>query len=471
MKKKNVYIFGLIEKFVPQGIYLLTNILLAHFLTPNEFGAIGVLAIFIAIANTLCDSGLGGSLVKEKNLTSDDCSTVFVFNLSISIIAYLIIYLTANYIENFYKINGLAEITRWLSLILVINAFSMVPRSLLFKELKFSKLAFISIVSMIIAALCSFIGVALNWGSYSLIAFQIGNAVCSLIMFKLITKFKYIFRFSLRSFKKLFSFGLFTTICGFVDAIYENILSIILGINLGATVVGYYDQAKKLENGSAYSIVSALNNVSFPYLVKYVDSLNDFKAQANIILRGSIAIFFPMLGFIAIYSSFIVNLLFGEKWGPVTPFLTLLMVNGMIYIAESTLRNNIKSLGYVKYLANITIIKRLLGICIIIIFLTISPFSTLYGLILSTLIGFIINAKLYCKIINFNLLDFLKDLVQMLLYPISIIGVLILIHSFVFLEYQWLQLIAGIVAMILYYLLLLPRLIGFNLIYYLKTSR
>ena len=178
-----------------------------------------------------------------------------------------------------------------------------------------------------------------------------------------------------------------------------------------------------------------------------------------------------MLGFIAIYSSFIVNLLFGEKWGPVTPFLTLLMVNGMIYIAESTLRNNIKSLGYVKYLANITIIKRLLGICIIIIFLTISPFSTLYGLILSTLIGFIINAKLYCKIINFNLLDFLKDLVQMLLYPISIIGVLILIHSFVFLEYQWLQLIAGIVAMILYYLLLLPRLIGFNLIYYLKTSR
>ncbi len=462
MKNKRAYIWGFAEKFIPQGIYLLTNIILARFLTPQEFGTVGVLAIFIAIATTLSDSGLGGSLIKEQTLSKEDYSTVFSFNLWISSFLYFVIFISAGYIESFYHIDGLANITRCLTLILILNAFCIVPKSILIKQLQFQRLALISIVSIIFASVSAFVCCALNCGAYSLVAFQLGNALMSLILLSIQSHTHISFNFSKHSFKRLFSFGAFTTICGIIDAIYENILSLLIGKFLNVKSVGFYDQAKKLENGSAYAMVNTINAVAFPILTKSANDILQFKREAQSILKTCITIFFPLLATVALFSDIIIRLLFGEDWMGAAPYLSFLMVNGMIYIIESSLRNNIKSLGAVRNLALVTLLKRVIGITIICLSILISSTAMLYGLIISTFIGCLINAILYCKLIMHGLGEFLLSIFKMLLIPCSIIVLCIIVYFSGIFPMSISMTISGILLLI-YYLIQLPSVKRFSL--------
>ncbi len=431
MHNKKSYIWGFINTFSTQGIYLLTNIVLAHFLTPQEFGTIGVLTIFISLSTVLTDSGMGGSLIKEQDITKDDISTVFTFNLSISIVLYLIIFFCANIIEHFYSINGLATITRILCIILIINAFQFVQKSILYKKLCFKKVAVISTLSISVASIVAFITCYFQWGVYSLVAFQITNSLIQTVLYSYNSRHLYDIKFIPASFKKLFSFGAFTTLSSIVDSIYENILSVLFGKFLGVKSVGFYDQAKKLENGSAYSLVTTINTVSFPILAKCADKHEFLKKEADSIFSTWLFISIPLLGIIALYSEFVVVLLFGNKWIGTSPYLSLLMVNGIIYIAESIIRNNIKSLGEVKQLSIITLFKRILGIGIILSFILISSYAMLYGLLLSTFLGFIINSIFYCKIIKDSFIKFFLNCVKCTLIPIVFLFILYILREWI----------------------------------------
>ena len=126
MQSSKLYIYGLGGKFIPQAIYMLTNIILARLLSPADFGVIGILAIFFMIAETMMDAGLGGSLINKKNVSKLDCSTVFVFNLTVSHLMYAALFVCADYIESYFGIEGLSTVTRVVSLVFVINSCGLV---------------------------------------------------------------------------------------------------------------------------------------------------------------------------------------------------------------------------------------------------------------------------------------------------------------------------------------------------------
>ncbi len=414
MKNKVIYIWGGVEKFLPEGLYLITNIILARYLTPQDFGTVGVLAVFIAIAGILTDSGLGGSLVKEHTITKLDCSTVFVFNLIISLTIYVFLFVCAPYIEGFYKIPDLKIITRYLCLIFVINSIGLVPKSLLIKELKFKKIAISSLCGITTASIFSFIGCYLNLGVYVLVIFQLSCSIITTTSLLLLSKYSISFKFSYTSFRKLVSFGVFSTICGVIDSIYENVLSVLFGKFINAKFLGYYDQAKKLERGSASSVSTALNNVSFPILSKLKKYNSEFTQESFKILKFSIITFFPLLSIISIYSDYIVILLFGEKWYQSSPILSILMINGMVFMIESNIRNNIKSLGNVKQLALMTAIKRIIGIAVIMSFMLISKYAMIYGLVASTFVGVLVNVMLFCKLTNIKFINYIIILIKII---------------------------------------------------------
>jgi len=428
MRNKSAYIWGILGKIGPQGINLLINMVLARFLTPDDFGKVGVLAVFITVSMTLSESGLGGSLINEDEISKKDCQTVFTFNLGISIFFYLLMFLCAYPIQKFFNIPGLESVVRSLALVFILSAVCIVPKSIMIRDLKFKELTVISIISYIIGGIVALVGCHYNWGVYALVAFQLAVVATTSILTNYFAKYHISIGFSYDSFKRLFSFGAFTTLCNIIDSFYENIISILFGKFAGLSIVGYYDQARKIETSSSNSVVTTVNLVSFPILTRLRADKIAFKSEADSIFKYLSQCLVPLLCIISIYSKEVITIFLGKNWIDASPILSVLMLNGIAFLCESLVRNNIKSLGEVKLLANITIIKRFLGIGIICSFLLISDFALLYGLVASTLLGFLVNVWLYCRIVSISFIRQVSNYFQYLLLPGCVSGMCFAIY-------------------------------------------
>lgn len=431
MQNKKAYIWGGISKIAPAAIQLLTNMLLARFLTPDDFGTIGVLNVIFLVANVLVEAGLGASLIKEKTILKQDCSTIAVFNLGVSSFLYISLYFFAPYIEAYFAISGLSTIVRWLSLTFIIGAIGLVPRALLIRELRFGILSIITIVSILLSSIVSIFMAYYGCGVYSLVGFQLINVLITSVMVIIISHYSFSVKFNVNSFKRLFSFGFFTTVISVIDTIYENLLTILTGKYLNISQAGYISQAKKLEEGMTSSIALTITNVNFPIMTKLKDDLPKFKDEAISLMKAIIKLIFPSLLFIILFSEHIIKILFGEEWLPASFYLSALMWAGMILILETLLKSYIKSLCAVKSLLNITFIKRIIGVIMILLILVINTEWLVYGYILSSFTGFIFNAYLYSRLIKSSIFSLLFDILKVIIPSLTCFIVLITIQSFV----------------------------------------
>ena len=371
---------------------------LTRIISPEDFGKVGTLSIFFVVANTLMDAGLGGSLIKESHLTKRDCSTISSFNVTVSLFLYCLLFLFAPLIESFYGVEGLAKVSRLLCLIFVINSFGLVPRALLTRNLRFKTLSIISIISVTVAAIVSIILAFNDYRVYALIAYQVTNSICNVLISTVVSGYWVSFGFSSDSFKRLFKFGVFTTISTTIDTIYENLTTTLFGKFLNMQEAGYLHQAKRLEEFPSQGITTTISNVSFPVLTKLRDDRTRFNAECNSTFKIVLLLLTPLLLSIALYSKPIIVLLFGDMWIPAAPYLSVLIWASVFQIAETLVRSFIKASCEVELLLKYTVIKRIIGIVIILVFLFIDPPLALYGYVISSAIGYIINLSAFSKI-------------------------------------------------------------------------
>ena len=219
MQHKSAYIWGLIGKFGPQCLHLLTTMILARFLTPEDFGMIGVLSIIFVVANTLLDSGLGGSLVKEKEISPIDCSSIGVFNLAVSLTIYIILFLFANSIEQYFNIDGLSIVVRTISLVFPISAFGIVPKAMLNRKLAFRQSCYNSLVGVVFASLISIIAAYCGVGVMALVLYQIVVTGVTVICNYASSSYHFHISFSWVSLKRLLPFGVTTTIITVINTV------------------------------------------------------------------------------------------------------------------------------------------------------------------------------------------------------------------------------------------------------------
>ncbi len=403
--KVSPFIWGISSRVTQQVLSFANTLILARFLSPEEFGKVGVLAILIKLATLLADSGMGGSLVKEQNLTKKDCSTVFVFNLFFSCLLYLILFFLAPAFEHYFSIDGLTAVSRVATLPFVINALTIVPRSLCIKRLEFDKIFYVTLLSTLLSII---IAVFLAWkgcGVWALISYSIANAFFSNIGFHIVGKYLPSLSFSLTSFKKLFSFGLFTTLSAVIDTIYENVLSILLGKNVGAVEVGYYSQAKKIEEAPSLSLSITVGSVAFPILCKIVDDQNAFKMQAKKIQSTLMSLATPVMLLLSVYSKPIISFLLGDDWLPASHYLSLLSIAGIFLILENTNRTFIKSEGRSDLMFFLAVIKRTISILILLISMSFGINAVLWAYVFTTFFCMFMNATALAKISSFSLLE------------------------------------------------------------------
>lgn len=449
MKNIGSYIWNFISKFSAQILWLITTMVLTRYLTPDDFGMIGVLSLIFMVANILSEAGLGGALVIQKELKEDDCSTIFTFNMVVSCSLYLLVLGLSNSIERFYEVEGLALVTRVICLVFVINAFACVPRTILYHRLQFKQLCIITIFSVVISSVISIVMAVMNFGVYSLVTYQISLAVLQLIGLLIVSKYRFVIAFRWSNFKSLFSFGFFTTFCGVIDTIYENLLAAIYGKCFNMTQAGYLSQAKKIEEASTQALLSTVNTTAFPILSKLKDDKAKFKLEALSIWKLIPILIFPILIVLMVYSKETILLLFGEQWLDASSYLSLLIIAGMFMIMDSITRNFIKSLGKVKELLYATVIKRIIACILIVVFAFISIDLIMYGYILSSIIGLIVNLYTYHTIGYISIGDIFKELIRPIIWILPLWA--LIVASYYCIPYLLLKLVVTILVILFYY--------------------
>lgn len=333
LKKKTIG--GLVWSFGDlignQGIQFLIQIILARLLLPEHFGLIGMILIFIALSNSLVDSGFTQALIRERHANQTDYSTVFYFNLVVSFLIYLILFLAAPAISRFFGEPQLVALVRVLSIGIVINAFAVIPKAMFAKEVNFKTQAKINLSSSILSGLFA-VGLALaGYGVWSLVLRQLSMNAIQSLLFTVTKKWVPSLVFSLASFKRLFGFGWKLLVSGMIDTFYTNVYFLIIGKQYSAAQLGYYTNASRFSEIVSQNLAATILRVTYPVLSSIQDEHERLKQSYKNITRLAAFLIFPVMVGMAAIGEPLVLLVFGEKWLPMVPYFQLLSIAGMLY--------------------------------------------------------------------------------------------------------------------------------------------
>lgn len=353
MAKTSVLIatmWALLQRFGTMLISFSTNIVLARLLMPEDFGTIGMLLIFIAVANTFVDGGLGAALIQRSSLTQEDKSTVFFSNLVLSVFIYLILFASSPWIANFYSTPLLSDLLRAQGLVLILQAFGVVQTALLSKSLDFKKISMSNLVGNLLGAITGIVLACCGFGVWSLVAKALATTLVTTILLWGLGGWLPTLCFSFLSLKNLFGFGGFVLLSSLMMTISNNIQTAILAKMFQADIIGNYTQARTLRNVASDSLSSVVGQVLYPDFSKNQND-NDV-LERKLSLSLSLLSFFsiPIMCLCIINADFLIHTLYGAKWDVAIPYFQILCIGGFFIPLQDVNISIIKAKGKSKIL-------------------------------------------------------------------------------------------------------------------------
>ncbi len=396
-------------------INFLSNLVLARLLMPEDFDCIGMLAIFLAVSNIFIQGGLGAALIQKKNPTKMDYSTVFYWNLVFSVVFYLILFVIAPFVARFYELPILQPMLRVQSSVLIIQSFAIVQITQLQKRMNFRALAIRNMAAALAGTLIAIPLALRGYGAWSLVASAITAAIVNVLLLWILSEWRPSLEFSFASLKGLFSFGGLMLLSSLAETLYVNLQGLIIGKRFPAGNLGYYMQAKKLEEVPVTGLSSIVNEVTFPAFATLQDDPNRLLEGVRKSTKALVFLNFPMMILLIIIALPLITLLYGAKWETSVPYFQILCISGLIYTINTLNTNVIKALGKGKIYFLIQIIKRIIGIAMIFTGMTFGIYGLLWAVAGVSYISFIINAIVNKKLINYGIMSQLRDIIPCLL--------------------------------------------------------
>jgi len=407
--KKSVFLVGL-EKFSMILFQFVSSIILARLLTPEDYGIVAMIAIFISLSGILVDSGFGGALVYYKDVDTRDYSTVFWVNMALSVFLYVLMYMNADVISEFYHTPILSDLIKVLGLSVVFNSIGLIQFTILYKELAFKTLGIISVTSYILSALIAIALAYWGYGVWALIAQQVLASVLKTILYVICNRFVPKFYFSWQLLKKHWGFGSGLFFSTLLRTVYDNMYLQLIGKYCSVTNAGYYNQAKKLKDIPSNLFSNTFDTSLFPVFSKIEDE-QLFVDKYRMINRIFSFCFIPIFFIMAILSKDIVLWLLGEKWIESAWILSVMSIGAIFYIFESISRSIFKAKGKSGLIFRLDIVKRTSAILLMFIAVMLYELAGIvYVFVLNSVIGYLINQYYLSRIIPYSLLKALKDM-------------------------------------------------------------
>ncbi len=421
LKQKTVtgLMWSFVENSVQQGTNFIIGIILARLLLPREFGLIGMITIFIAISQAFIDSGFSQALIRKKDCTQADYSTVFFFNLVVGIFFYLLLFFMAGHISSFYQEPQLKLIVQVLGIDLIINALTMIQFTQLTRRIDFKLQTHITILASLGSGLISIVMAFKGYGVWSLVARSIGQHTFNVISLWYWNGWKPSWLFDRRSFKELYAFGSKLFISGLVDSTFTNLYYLVIGRYFSAVELGYYTRADLFQSLPSKNLTKVIQRVSYPVLTSIQNDTARLKSAYEKLIRSTMLFSFVLMIGMAAVAKPLVVVLIGEKWLPAVIYLQLLCFVGMFYPLHALNLNMLNVQGRSDLFLRLEIIKKLLTVPMIIIGVLSGIKILILGMLIISLIAYFLNSYWSGQLIGYSSLEQLKDILPSFLLALS----------------------------------------------------
>ncbi len=419
---KNKTVSGLkwsaFERIFSQGVQFILILVLAKLLGPKDFGLIGMLAIFIALGQVVIDSGFSSALIRKVDRTDIDYSTALYFNIIISCLIYFLLFIISPVIAKFYQQPELELLTKVIGLSLIINSFTIVPRTILTVDMNFRSLAKASITSVIIGGCIALILAYYKFGVWSLAGQILVVAACNTIFVNAIVKWTPSAKFSRTSFKYLFGFGGRLLISGILDTAYNNLYQIIIGKKFNASYVGQYTQANQISSIPAMTMTNIIQRVTYPLFSHMQHDSQKMDQYYLMTMKVASLFIFPVMAGIAVIAKPTITLLLGDQWLESAKIVFVLAMAYMLYPIHAINLNILQVKGRSDLFLKVEVIKKILGIAIIAGTMRYNIITMCIGFLIHSYLSLAINIYFTKKITELGFWKQIKEI-----FPIWIIAI------------------------------------------------
>lgn len=426
--------WGFIENFSSLAVTFLVGIVLARILTPQEYGLVGSLTIFIALSISFIDNGFSAAIIKKPNPTSEDLKTVFSTNLFISLLCYILLFALSKPIANFFSSQELVPLLRVLSIVLIINAFSIIQRVLLVKEVDFKRLTVCSLSSSILSG-CVGIYMALRgYGVWSLVGQQIAKQFFNTLLLWILGNWKFALGFNRSSFKELFSYGSKVLISGILDTLFKYLYYPVIGRFASTSTLGLYTRADQFSNVTSNNISMVIQKVSFPVLSKIQNNDERLRNSFRTIVLVSILLSSFLCFWLCSIAQPLILGLIGAKWESAVGMLQIISLGG-VFIPLHYLNQNILQIkGKMKQYLALEIFKKVLLVLSVVVGIFFGLDILLWGFVVANTIAYFVFAYYSGLYSGYSVFRQFADILR----PLFIAFVACIVCAFVAIGVIWL---------------------------------
>lgn len=403
-------IWRLLERVGAQGVSFIVSIVLARILDPSVYGTIALVTVFTTILQVFVDSGLANALIQKKDADDIDFSTVFYFNIIFCIVLYIAMFFAAPYIAQFYNVPTLTPVIRVLSLTVVISGVKNVQQAYVSRTLQFKRFFWATLGGTLGAAVIGIVMAVRGHGVWALVAQSLFNLTVDTLILWITVKWRPKLVFSFQRLKGLFSFGWKLLVAKLVDTIYLELRSLIIGKRYSTADLAFYNKGQQFPKLIVTNIDISVESVLFPVMSSEQDNLSQVKAMLKKVVQVNSYIMSPLMMGLAVCGEPLIRLLLTEKWVPCVPYLRAFCFIYAFTVFNTANMNTYRSLGRSDIYLKVSLIRKIFEFSAILLTMRIGVYAMAIGEIVATLISLIANTYPNKKLLNYGLLDQLKDM-------------------------------------------------------------
>lgn len=391
------------------GVQFIAMLVLARLLTPADFGLIAMLLVFTTFAALLVDGGFGTALVQKQRTTDNDETTVFLTSLGTAAVLAVVLWAAAPVIAAFYSQPILTKLTRLLLFVLPLSALAAVPDALLTQRLDFRARANAEIIASLCSGVLAVVLALRGFGVWSLAWQAIVAIGMRAQLLWLFSGWRPRGRFDISSFRSLFRFGSFMLMANLLNTFSIRLQSLLIGRMFDSHALGYYTLAQNTEQAPAQFMSGVLNRVGLPVLSTVADHPAKLVGALRLSLRVAIFIFVPCMVGIAVVAHSLITVLYGSRWTPAAPLLSVLAIAAMFWPLHVLNLAAIGARGRSDLVFKLEIIKRMVSIPLIVAGSFYGVLAVAWAVLASNLFGVIVNTWYSHKLLNYGVLAQLQD--------------------------------------------------------------
>ena len=398
------------DNIANSGITFLVGLVLARLLTPEEYGVMAMIMIFIAVSNSIVDSGFSNALIRKIDAKRIDYNTVFYFNLAASALLYVLLFFLSPAIAAFFKEPQLVDVTRVIGCVLLINALAIIPRTLFVKDVNFKVQTKVSLIASLSSGAIG-IGMALaGMGVWSLVGQQLSRQAFNTLFLWVYGRWRPVWEFSMQSFREMFGFGSKLLLSGLIDTVWKNIYYLVIGRFYSSAQLGQYTRAEQFNIIFSSNLTTVVQRVSYPVLSSIQNEPERLREAYRRVIKSTMLVTFAcMLGLAAVAKPLIL-ILIGAKWLTAVSYLQIICFAGMLYPLHAINLNILQVKGRSDLFLKLEVIKKTIAVGPIALGVFWGIEFMLWGSVLTSFIAYFLNSYYSANLINYSTREQVKDI-------------------------------------------------------------